>query len=80
MLDSGGMRRVWLRGRQNVWKRYLIHACGFNLSLVMRKLYRAGTPRGLEALVRLLLLKILGLFGRFRPMLLVSSSRSALLA
>lgn len=79
MLDSGGMRRVWLRGRENVWKRYLIHACGFNLSLVMRKLYRAGTPRGLEALVRLLLRKILGFWGRFRPMRLLASSRSAVL-
>jgi len=62
MLDSGGMRRVWLRGRENVWKRYLIHACAFNLSLVMRNLYRAGTPRGLEALIRLFLYKIFGLF------------------
>ncbi len=52
MLQSGGMRRVWLRRRENGWKRYLIHACAFNLSLVMRKLYRAGTPRGLEDLVR----------------------------
>ena len=55
VLDSGGMRRVWLRGRENIWKCYLIHACAFNLSLVMRQLYRAGTPRGLEALIRLLL-------------------------
>jgi transposase len=77
MLDSGGMRRVWLRGRENVWKRYLIHACAFNLSLVMRKLYRAGTPRGLEALVRLLLRKIFGLLCSLRPIRLLSSCRSA---
>ena len=68
MLDSGGMRRVWLRGRENIWKRYLIHACAFNLSLVMRKLYGAGTPRGLEALVRLLFRYLLGLIRSFRPM------------
>jgi transposase len=67
MLDTGGMRRVWLRGRENVWKRYLIHACAFNLSLVMRTLYRAGTPRGLEALVRLLLRLIHALSVPFRP-------------
>jgi len=62
MLDTGGMRRVWLRGRENVWKRYLIHACAFNLSLVMRSMYRAGTPRGLDALIRLFLRTILGIF------------------
>ena len=27
-----GMRRAWLRGRQNVHKRYLIHVAGFNLA------------------------------------------------
>ena len=26
--DRGGMRRAWLRGRQNVHKRYLIHVAG----------------------------------------------------
>jgi hypothetical protein len=30
-LDPGGMRRVWLRGRDNVQKRYLIHAAAYNL-------------------------------------------------
>ena len=79
MLDSGGMRRVWLRGRENVLKRYLIHACAFNLSLVMRDLYRAGTPRGMEALVRLLWRKILDLLCSFRPMPLLSSDPSAVL-
>ena len=43
---GGGMRRAWLRGRENVEKRYLIHAAGFNLSLLMRSRYGAGTPRG----------------------------------
>ncbi len=31
ILDRGGMRRAWLRGRENVHKRYLIHVAGFNL-------------------------------------------------
>jgi len=44
-LDRGGMRRVWLRGRQNVQKRYLIHVAGYNLGLIMRLLTGAGTPR-----------------------------------
>jgi transposase len=46
VLDDGGMRRTWLKGREKVAKRYLIHVAGFNLGLVMRKLTGWGTPRG----------------------------------
>ena len=45
VLDRGGMRRAWLRGRENVHKRYLIHVAGFNLGLLMRALYGQGTPK-----------------------------------
>ena len=45
ILDRGGMRRAWLRGRENVHKRYLIHVAGFNLGVLMRALYGQGTPR-----------------------------------
>ena len=44
-LDRGGMRRAWLRGRENLHKRYLVHVAGYNLGLVMRLLVGAGTPR-----------------------------------
>jgi len=44
--DTGAMRRTHLRGNQNICKRVLIHIAGFNLGLVMRKLSKAGTPRG----------------------------------
>jgi len=49
ILDRGGMRRVWLRGRENVQKRYLIHVAGYNLGLIMRLLTGAGTPREFNA-------------------------------
>jgi hypothetical protein len=49
ILDRGGMRRAWLRGRENVQKRYLIHVAGYNLGLIMRLLTGAGTPRELRA-------------------------------
>src|SRR5205085_11182686 len=49
ILARGGMRRVWLRGRENVQKRYLIHVAGYNLGLIMRLLTGAGTPRELQA-------------------------------
>src|SRR4051794_12029228 len=32
-LDRGGMRRTWLRGRENVHKRYLVHVGGHNLGI-----------------------------------------------
>jgi hypothetical protein len=44
-LDRGGMRRAWLRGGENLKKRYLVHVAGYNLGLVMRLLVGAGTPR-----------------------------------
>ena len=45
VLDRGGMRRAWLRGRENVHKRYLIHVAGVNLSILMHALFGNGTPR-----------------------------------
>jgi transposase len=45
VLDRGGMRRTWLRGRENVHKRYLIHVAGYNLGILMRALFGCGTPR-----------------------------------
>jgi transposase len=47
-LETGGMRRVHLRGRENILKRYLVHVAAFNLSLVMRQIFGVGTPRGLQ--------------------------------
>jgi transposase len=43
------MRRAWLRGRENLKKRYLVHVAGYNLGLVMRLLVGAGTPREFSA-------------------------------
>jgi transposase len=45
LLDRGGMRRAWLRGRENLRKRYLVHVAGYNLGLILRLLVGAGTPR-----------------------------------
>ncbi len=46
--ETGGMRRCHLRGRENILKRQLVHVGAFNLSLVLRKLLGAGTPRELK--------------------------------
>ncbi|MEZ5935990.1 MAG: transposase [Alphaproteobacteria bacterium] len=45
ILDRGGMRRAWLRGRDNLQKRYLVHVSGYNVGLIMRVLTGCGTPR-----------------------------------
>jgi len=59
-LERGGMRRTWLRGRENVHKRYLIHVAGHNLGLLMRHLIGAGTPKEAAARGRALLLVAFG--------------------
>ena len=46
--ETGGMRRCHLRGHENILKRQLIHVGAFNLSLILRKLLGAGTPRELK--------------------------------
>ncbi len=50
MLVTGGMRRVHLRGLENIRKRMLVHGGACNLGLLMRTLFRIGTPRGLQGL------------------------------
>ena len=48
LYDTGGMRRTQLRGHENILKRLLIHAGGFNLGLLIRSMLGVGTPRGLQ--------------------------------
>jgi transposase len=48
LYDTGGMRRTHLRGHDNILKRLLIHAGGFNLGLLIRSILGVGTPRGLQ--------------------------------
>jgi transposase len=51
LYDTGGMRRLFLRGHTNIRKRLLIHIGGFNLGLLMRQVIGVGTPRGLQGRV-----------------------------
>jgi transposase len=48
MYETGAMRHVHLKGRDNILKRLLVHGGGFNLALVMRKLVGIGKPRRLQ--------------------------------
>jgi len=42
------MRRLRVRGIDEVRKRVQLQVAGFNLGLLMRKLLGVGTPRGLQ--------------------------------
>jgi transposase len=48
LYETGGMRRTHLRGRDNIYKRLIVHAAGFNLGLLMRDLFGVGKPRVLQ--------------------------------
>ncbi len=50
LYETGGMRRVHLRGRDNILKRLLVHGAAFNLSLIRRKTLGVGKPRRLQGL------------------------------
>jgi transposase len=51
LYESGRMRRVHLRGHDNILKRVLLHAGASNLGLLMRQLVGVGTPRSLQGRV-----------------------------
>jgi transposase len=48
--NTGRARRTWLRGIEDVHKRYLVTLAGRNLTVLMRALFGIGTPRGLQGL------------------------------
>jgi transposase len=56
LYETGRMRRVHLRGHDNILKRVLLHAGALNLSLLMRQLVGVGTPRSLQG-------RVMALFG-----------------
>jgi transposase len=75
MYETGGMRRIHLRGQDNIIKRLLIHAGAFNLGLIMRKISGCGTPRGLQGRIHQLLLFLQLLVNAFIPALASKSRR-----
>jgi len=46
--ETGGARRSWLHGLEDVTKRYLMYAAGKNLGVLMRALFGMGKPRTLQ--------------------------------
>ncbi len=58
--DTGGMDRLWVRGRENVHKKLLIQAAACNLALLMRSIYGAGKPKAAHDRIRKAVFAILG--------------------
>jgi transposase len=71
LYDTGGMRRTHLRGHENILKRLLIHAGGFNLGLLVRRILGVGTPRGLQGASATILATCFVLLGAARGRLVV---------
>ena len=48
VLETGGMRRLYLCHQENIAKRLLVHIAGYNFGLLMRKRFGVGKPRCLQ--------------------------------
>jgi transposase len=46
--DTGGLDRLYVRGLENVHKKFLIQAVACNLALLMRSVYGSGKPRAAQ--------------------------------
>ena len=46
--ETGALRRLYVRGKENVQKKLLVQAAACNLALLLRKMSGAGTPRALR--------------------------------
>ena len=66
LYGSGGMRRLHVRGHENVLKRLLIQVSAFNLGMLMHQSLGVGPPRGLQGRICALMLLILSLFKRLK--------------
>lgn len=66
--DTGGMRRLHLRGHPNILKRLLIQVGAFNLGLLLRRAIGVGTPRGLQGHRKGLLSSLLAFYTLLRSL------------
>jgi transposase len=80
LYETGGMRRTHLRGHQNILKRLLIHAGGFNLGLLIRATLGVGTPRGLQGRLAAVIATLLVLVGAARRRVVAIGSWHGLIA
>lgn len=77
--ETGGARRTWLKGIDNVRKRYTLQAAAHNLGLILRKLLGAGKPREFAAAARAFSVAQLAILGESRLPSRVSALRNSIL-
>jgi transposase len=75
--ETGALRRLYVRGKQNVQKRLLLQAAGCNLALLLRKMMGAGTPRALHDVVADLFFVLLRLISAINAIPVTSRPLSA---
>jgi transposase len=80
LYETGALRRTHLRGHANILKRVVIHASGFNLGLIMRRLIGVGTPRGLQGRLVAVLAMLLAVFTAVRRQLTALSASTRFIA
>src|ERR1700730_7366905 len=71
--DSGGLDRLYVRGLENVHKKFLIQAAACNLALPLRSLYGAGKPRAAHDRAAEAILMILAVIGALEDLLASAS-------
>ncbi len=83
--ETGGARRSWLHGLEDVTKRYLMYVAGKNLGVIMRTLFGMGKPRTLQteggggfSSIWAVIVSLIGLWRAFRDYLAHRIGRDAL--
>ena len=67
--DTGGLDRLYVRGLENVHKKFLIQAAACNLALLLRSTYGSGKPRAAHDRAAEVLLIILAVIKRLKTLL-----------
>ena len=72
--DTGELGRLYVRGKENVHKKFLIQAAACNLALLMRSMYGSGKPRAAHDRIVDAILTILALMKAVEDILTASSA------
>ena len=73
--DTGGLDRLYVRGKENVHKKFLIQAAACNLALLMRSTYGSGKPRAAHDAITKAILTILAVMTALEGHFTVCSRR-----
>ena len=71
--DTGGLDRLYVRGLENVHKKFLIQAAACNLALLLRSRYGSGKPRAAQDRAAEAILMILAVIGAVEDLLASAS-------